>query len=100
MLSASLNKTFPSFLNERLTKFVDVSGWVRTTPQSSERLSQTCSMGLRAGLLVGQSSMKSMLFVLRNFTVSIMLKNRHVGIVMEEHVIAVPLIINIAINDD
>ena len=29
------------------------------------RLSQICSMGLRSGLLAGQSSLKSMLFVLR-----------------------------------
>ena len=48
-------------------------------------------MGLRSGLLADQSLMKSMLFVLRKLTVSlavqggiIMLKNRDVGIVVEQ----------------
>ena len=46
-------------------------------------------MGLRSGLLAGQSSMKSTFFVLRKLTVSlagdiIMLKNGDVGVVMEQ----------------
>ena len=43
------------FLKERLTKFVDVSGELGRRLSRLSRLSQTCSMGLRSGLLAGQS---------------------------------------------
>ena len=50
-----------------LTKvLISACGWVGTTPQLYVQTITTCSMGLRSGLLVGQLSMKSMLFVLRS----------------------------------
>ena len=71
------------FLNERVTKCVDVSGWVGTAPQSSVQTLPDMLDGVEINEMRGGI---------------IMLKNRDVVVVMEqrndmmsENVIAVPL---------
>ena len=97
---------FVPFLNEHLTKFVDVSRWVGMAPQSSVQTIPDMLNGVEIMTIsVSVISEIKVICPKKIYSVSscmrggiIMLKNRDVGVVMEqrndmmsENVITVPL---------